>query len=68
MSKNLIYVGVDVDDNSFHFTAYFPKTGEVLESKARPTAKGLISKMEGIKKKFPDHTLKICYEATYIGR
>ncbi|MBI2521088.1 MAG: IS110 family transposase [Bdellovibrio sp.] len=67
MSKNLIYVGVDVDDNSFHFTAYFPKTGEVLESKSRPTAKGLISKMEGIKKKFSDHSLKICYEASYLG-
>jgi len=67
MSKNVIYVGVDVEDNSFHFTVYFPITGEVLESKTRPTVKSLVNKLEDIKSKFPDYTLKICNEAIYLG-
>jgi transposase len=67
MSNSVIYVGIDVDDNSFHFSAFFPLTGEVLEHKTRPTLKTLITKLEEIKTKFPNHSLKICYEATYIG-
>jgi len=35
MSKDLIFIGLDIEDNSFHFAAYFPITGEVLESKTR---------------------------------
>lgn len=67
MSNSVIYVGIDVDDNSFHFSAFFPITGEMLEYKSRPTLKSLVTKLEEIKIKFPLHSLKICYEATYIG-
>ena len=67
MSKSVIYVGVDVDDKSFHFSAFFPTTGEMLEYKTRPTLKSLVSKLAEIKSKFPEYSLKICYEATYIG-
>ena len=67
MSKNIIYVGVDVDDQSFHATAFMPDTGEIYEYKVKPTLKGLENKLEELKKKFPNSLVKICYEATYIG-
>jgi transposase len=67
MQENVIYVGVDVDDNSFHVTALIPETGEVIETKTKSNLKGLVNKLEDFKKKFPNHALKICYEATYIG-
>lgn len=67
MQENVIYVGVDVDDNSFHVTALMPETGEVIETKTKSNLKGLVNKLEDFKKKFPNHALKICYEATYIG-
>lgn len=67
MSQKIIYVGVDVDDNSFHATALFPETGEVLEYKTKPTFTSLVTKLTDLKGKFPDIILKICYEATYIG-
>ncbi len=67
MKKNVIYVGVDVDDNSFHVSAYFPETSEVIELKSKPTLKSLINKLEVIQEKFPSWMLRICYEATYIG-
>lgn len=58
MSNSVIYVGIDVDDNAFHFTGYFPETSEILEQKSRPTLKSLMSKLEEIKNKFPHHSLK----------
>jgi len=30
MSKNLNFIGLDAEDNSFHFTTYFLIMGEVL--------------------------------------
>ena len=59
--------GLRLANNSFHFSAFLPTTGEMLESKSRPTLKSLATKLEEIKIKFPLHSLKICYEATYIG-
>ena len=67
MSKSLIYIGIDVDDNSFHFCAFFSATGEVIENKTKPNLKSLLNKLEEIKNKYPEHLIKICYEATYIG-
>ena len=66
MQENVIYVGVDVDDNSFHVTALMPETGEVIETKTKPNLKGLVNKFEDFKKKFPNQALKICYEATSL--
>ncbi|MFN7904210.1 MAG: IS110 family transposase [Pseudobdellovibrionaceae bacterium] len=67
MNKNVIYVGIDVDDNAFHSNALFPVTGEILEFKTKPTLKGLEAKLLELREKYPDFILKICYEATYIG-
>jgi transposase len=67
MSKKIVYVGVDVDDKSFHITAFLPSTGEIVEHKAKPTLKGLQNKLESLKVRFPSSDIKICYEASYIG-
>lgn len=67
MNKKILSVGIDVDDQSFHCTAFLKETGEVIETKTKPTFKGLQNKLEEFKIKFPGCDMKICYEATYIG-
>jgi transposase len=62
-----MYVGIDVDDSAFHASALFVESGELIEIKCRPTAKGLDTKLKEISKKYPKHKMKLCYEATYIG-
>ena len=36
MNKNVIYVGIDVDDNSFHVSAFLKESGELIEKKSKP--------------------------------
>ncbi len=48
-----VCVGVDVDDLSFHATAFLKDTGEVIETKRKPTTKSLESKLTDFQKKFP---------------
>ena len=67
MSKNIIYIGIDVDDNSFHITGIINDTGEVLETKCKPMVKSLENILSHYREKFPHYDLKLCYEATYIG-
>lgn len=67
MNKNLIYIGVDVDDTQYHGAAFDRETGELVSFKCRPTLKGLISHLEKMKKYFSVESLKLCYEASYIG-
>ena len=67
MSKKVIYIGIDVDDNSFTGAAFLPDTGEMIDFKAKPNASGLAAKLKDLQAKFQDHQLKACYEATYLG-
>ncbi len=67
MSQLIIYVGIDVDDKAFHACALVGSSGEVIEIKCRPTAKGLVNKLKELQAKYPHHKMKLCYEATYIG-
>ena len=67
MQKDIVYVGVDVDDTSFHGSAFFKETGEILEFKCRPTINGLEGRLAELKRKFQDVEMKVCYEATHIG-
>ena len=41
MTKEIIYIGVDVDDCAFHATAFFPKSGEIVEFSPSQHFKGL---------------------------
>lgn len=67
MNEKIIYIGLDVDDQSFHGAALTAATGEVIEFKCRPNTKGICNQLRNLKEKFPEFEFKICYEATYIG-
>lgn len=67
MEKKVVHVAIDVDDNSFHASAFFKDSGEIVEFKCKPTIKGLQNKLENLSARFPDFDLRICYEATYLG-
>lgn len=63
--KNLLFVGLDVDDNAFHATIINQNTGETWYFKSRPNIAQLtikLLKIHGNPKDF-----KICYESTYLG-
>ena len=67
MNKKLIYIGLDVDDTQYHGAAFDKETGEIVSFKCRPTLKGLVSQLEKMQKYFEAGSLKLCYEASYIG-
>lgn len=67
MNEKIIYIGLDVDDQSFHGAVFIKTTGEVIEFKCRPNTKGLVNQLQNLKTKFQGFEFKICYEATYIG-
>ena len=63
--KNVLHVGIDVDDKAFHAAGFCFKTGEMLEFACKPTNGALIKKMR--KWEELGFSLKSCYEATYLG-
>lgn len=63
--KNVLYVGPDVDDKNFHIGAIDSETGEVFETSCKSTTGSLIKQLE--KFKAQGKSLKLCYEATYLG-
>lgn len=63
--KNVLHVGLDVDDKSFHIGAIDSETGEVIETSCRATLSSLLKQLE--KLQTTGRKLKVCYEATYIG-
>jgi len=67
MSQNIVYVGIDVDDASYHGCALNQRTGEVLDFYCRPTLKGLAGQLEKLREYFGAVQLKLCYEASYVG-
>ena len=40
--KQVIFVGLDIDDHAFHGGAFFKESGEVIEFKTRPHIDGLL--------------------------
>lgn len=67
MHQNVVYVGIDVDDVSYHGSALDQHTGEVLDFRCRRTLKGLVGQLEKARTYFADARLKLCYEASYVG-
>ena len=63
--KNVLHVGIDVDDNAFHAAGFCYETGEILEFACKPTGGALMKKMR--KWEESGFSLKSCYEATYLG-
>jgi len=67
MKKNIIHIGLDVDDTQYHGSALNQITGEILDFKCRPNLKGLLGQLDKLHQYFPGSTFKLCYEASYIG-
>ena len=65
MKTNVLFIGLDVDDNKFHAYAISQSTGEFLSFSTRPTAKKLIEKLK--KLEMEGYIIKLCYEACYLG-
>ena len=60
MNRNVVYVGIDVDDVQYHGSALDRQTGEVLSFQCRPTLKGLIGQLDNVRKHFGGVALKLC--------
>lgn len=65
MKKNLLFAGVDVDDNSFHVCIFNPLTEESVVYKTGPSPDLLIRLLK--RKELPKEQLRICYEASHLG-
>ena len=63
--KEVLYIGIDVDDKAFHIAGYCEATGGILEARCRPNKGALIAKLKLWQK--DGFELQTCYEATYIG-
>lgn len=66
-NRNVVYVGIDVDDVQYHGSVLDRQTAEVLDFQCRPTLKGLIGQLDKVRKHFGGIELKLCYEASYVG-
>ena len=67
MKQNIIHIGLDVDDTQYHGSAFNKDTGEVIDFKSRPTLKGLLQQLDRMARHFSGCTIKLCYEASYVG-
>ena len=67
MQQNIIHIGLDVDDTQYHGAAFNKETGEVIDFKCRPTLKGLLQQLDRMARHFSGCTIKLCYEASYVG-
>ncbi len=63
--KNVLYVGLDVDDKSFHGGGFCEATGETLEFKCKATNAKLLGKLKKLEGQ--GFQLKTCHEASYMG-
>ncbi len=63
--ERIYYVGLDVDDKSFHGCVMDKEGKERFNFKAMPTTSALVKKLEVLKQRGDE--IKICYEATYLG-
>lgn len=63
--RKVIFVGIDVDDKSFHGCAIEGQTGEIIEFSCEAKLPNLLKKLSAFIE--TDAELKVCYEATYLG-
>lgn len=65
MNDKILFVGLDVDDKTFHASLLGNNSEEIFEFSCKPTIHSLTEKFQ----KFLENgfELRICYEASYIG-
>jgi len=67
MKQTIVYVGLDIEGPRHHGSALDKNTGEAIDFRCRPTLKGLLGQLAKLGKHVPGCTLRLCYEASYIG-
>ena len=67
MNRNILHVGLDVDDTQYHGSAFNKQTGEVIDFKCRPTLKGLLTQLDKLQRHCRGLSIRLCYEASYVG-
>ncbi len=67
MNQNIVYVGIDVDDERFHGCALNQHTGEMLDFHYRPTLKGLAGQLEQLREYSGAVQLKRRYAVSFVG-
>lgn len=63
--RDVVYVGLDVDDKKFHGSALDKRSGALTRFVSNPTIGHLMKKLEEFKGEGKE--MKVCYEATYLG-
>jgi transposase len=67
MTRNILHVGLDVDDTQYHGSAFNKDTGEVIDFRCRPTLNGLLTQLDKLQGHFRGLSIRLCYEASYVG-
>ena len=67
MSRNILFVGIDVDDKSFHGCGVMAGAGYEKEFSISPTTHALTKKLLDWKREFGADEVHICYEASYLS-
>lgn len=65
MKKNILHVGLDVDDRAFHGAGFDSEKQTFFEFKCKPTFGALSERIEILGDN--GYEVRLCYEATYIG-
>jgi len=65
MKKEILYAGLDVDDQAYHFFGFSKESGETIEFKCFPSVNSLLKKLKKLNAE--RFELKMCYEASYLG-
>ena len=60
--RNILYIGLDVDDKSFHGAGICEKSEEMFEFSCRPNFHSLLKKLKTFHQQ--GFELQTCYEAT----
>jgi hypothetical protein len=67
MSRNIVYVGIDVDDERYHGSALNRHMAEVLDFRCHRTLKRLADPLKQLRDYFGALQMKLCHEASYVG-
>ena len=65
MRRDILHIGLDVDDNFFTGAIFNSRTGKTEIFRVRPTIGALLKYLKKLQEKGKE--FRICYEATYIG-
>ena len=64
MENNVLFVGLDVDDNAFHGCATRASTSYDKEFDIRPTTNAIVKKLLDLKRELNAAEVRVCYEAS----